>query len=157
MLVQGPETGAQSGRDAPAAEMPVGRDEIDRHGRTEVDDQHVAAGQNRRSTHGSGEPVAPQGIGREVIVDQRHGRPGRELQATADPPPKRSDDPGDLSAGGRDDGLRNRIGPAQLIDDRYGKRFAAPLGDAFAFSHNGALDQRIAYVDDQIHNSRKVL
>ena len=59
----------QTRRDAAAAESGVGGHQIERHGRAEVDHQHVAPRIERRGPHGCGQTVAPERRGGEIEKD----------------------------------------------------------------------------------------
>ncbi len=103
-LVQGAEPHTQAGRNGPAAESTVGRDEVDGNSRAAIDDQDVAPGPKNRDPDRGGEPVAPQRMGREVIAGDGNRRLRSELQARNPLGPNGGGDIGGIAPGRGDDG-----------------------------------------------------
>ena len=152
-----PKTGFHPRRNAPAAERVVGRHQVDRDGRAEIDDQHVAPRVKHRGAHGGGQPVAAQRLGRMVSVGNRHGGLRGEFQQVIRIGPDRFDHVVRFAARRSDDGLRGPAALQQLAEHRRMQPLHAALGDDPSAVKNGQLDKGVAYVYDQIQSCCSVL
>lgn len=150
--VQRPEAGIGAGRDVASEIFAAFGYEVDRDGRSEVDDQDIPSGIEGPCAHGGREPVRSERLGSRVTVLDRDRYAPVEAQEAAQPSSQQAlhlavGRPAGDGDRGVDGGIRvehagdeSRVGPVGLQKVDY-----LPVFD------DGQLGERVAYVDSKIH------